>query len=256
MPRKSKAQCARQQNITFARKHRVTVQEESNIDAPDIRMTGDSPREECEEPACGSEDPEMWDDEFENYGEGILGGVEYWEWSKDNKFSDSDSEYDPEDSPESETESEVGLEDLDFDEEENTQKEAELLAFSEALRKAQVNAVALAKAQMTKKHRGKSTGKSLSTLNRIARANAELAKSGQKCISSFFAGREQTVAYSNSDENIKMLDLTPEAAEMELDNEMTETSQVSTFSVSGHEYKTYVCRTTQQDQNLGKIWRR
>jgi len=87
---------------------------------------------------------ETWDDEFENYGEGILGGIESWGWLKDK----SDSEYDPEDSPESETESEVGLE--DFDEEGEIRKEAELLAFSEALRQAQVDAVVLEKAQTTK----------------------------------------------------------------------------------------------------------
>jgi hypothetical protein len=145
MPRKSKAQCARYQNIKFARKSCVIVQklEEPNVDSDvsDIEMT--------EEPVCGSEDPEMRDDEFENYGEGILGGVECWEWSKDSAEFDSDSEYDPEDSPESESESDVGLE--DFDEEKNLQKEAELLAFSEALHQAQANAVALEKAARTTK---------------------------------------------------------------------------------------------------------
>lgn len=53
-----------------------------------------------------------------------------------------------------------------------------------------INAFAFVKAQIIKKHQGKSTEKSLSMLNRIARANTELAKSGQKCISSFFTGRE------------------------------------------------------------------
>jgi hypothetical protein len=152
--------------MIFARKHCVTVQEASkeyDIDTPDNGMTD---VDECEEPVCGSGDPEVWDDESENYGEGVLGG---------NPVSDSDSEDD------SDTESEIGLEDLDFDEDEEKQKEAELLTFSEALREAQVNAVALEKAsQTTKRHRGKFTGKSLSTLNRIARANAMLAKSGQK----------------------------------------------------------------------------
>jgi len=60
MPRKSKAQCARYQNIKFARKSCVIVQklEEPNVDSDvsDIEMT--------EEPVCGSEDPEMRDDEF------------------------------------------------------------------------------------------------------------------------------------------------------------------------------------------------
>jgi hypothetical protein len=73
MPRKSKAQCTRYQNINFAHKNCVIVQkpEEPNIDMSDIEMTGDPLREE---PVCGSKDPEMQDDEFENYGEGILGG--------------------------------------------------------------------------------------------------------------------------------------------------------------------------------------
>jgi hypothetical protein len=159
--------------MTFARKHCVTVQEASeeyNINTHDIGMT---------DVECGNEESDMWDDEFENYGEGLLGGVKYWEWSKVNLVSDSDSEYSE---FEDETGSEVGLEDLDFDEEKEMQKEAELLTFSEALRKAQVNAIALEKASWTtKRQREKYTGKSLSTLNRIARANAVLAKSGQKC---------------------------------------------------------------------------
>jgi hypothetical protein len=141
-----------------------------------------------------------------------------------NPVSDSDSEDD------SDTESEIGLEDLDFDEDEEKQKEAELVTFSEPLREAQVNAVALEKAsQTTKRHRGKSTGKSLSTLNRIARANAMLAKSGQKCISSFFIGRKEA-AMHNLDEDVEMLTA---VAEAEMDDEMTVAFQVSTFSVSG-----------------------
>jgi hypothetical protein len=229
MPRKTKAQRARHQNINFARKNRIIIEELANrdvdtLDARDVEMTADPSRNRCEEPVCGSEDPETWDDEFENYGEGILGGIESWGWLKDK----SDSEYDPEDSPESETESEVGLE--DFDEEGEIRKEAELFAFSEALRQAQVDAVALEKAQTTKRCRGKSTRKSLSTLNRIARANAQLAKSGQQCISSFFVGtwRKQTVA-DNPDENIETASSVE--TETELDDKMTE-AQVSTFLVS------------------------
>jgi len=66
MPCKSKAQCARYQNIKFAHKSfTIWKLEEPNIDVSDIKMT--------EEPVCGSEDPGMWDDEFENYREGILG---------------------------------------------------------------------------------------------------------------------------------------------------------------------------------------
>jgi len=234
MPRKSKAQCARYQNVKFARKSCVIVQklEEPN-DVSNIEMT-----EEHEEPVCGSEDPEMRNDEFENYGEGILGGVECWDWSKDGADFASESEYDPEDSPESETESEVGLEDVD--EEKNLQKEAELLAFSEALHQAQVNAVALEKAsRTTKRHRGKSTGKSLSTIHRIARANAALARSGQKSILSFFIGKKRRVA-DNSDEDLEMMNLIPEVpAEAELDNDITETTYVSSFSFLEHGCKAY-----------------
>jgi hypothetical protein len=182
-------------------------------------MTGNPLRKE---PVCSSKDPEMWDDEFENYGEGILGGIELWE-SKDNSDFNSDSEYDPEDLPESETESEVGLEDLD--EEKNLQKEAELLVFSEALRQAQANAVV--KAGSNKRHRGRSTGKSLSTIHRIARANAALARSGQKSISSFFTGKTQRV----TEEDLEMLNMSPEAAEAESNGEITEMFHVSTFFV-------------------------
>ena len=69
MPCKSKAQCANYQDIKFAHKSCVIVRklEEPNIDVSDIEMT-----EEYEEPVCSSEDPEMGDDEFENYREGIL----------------------------------------------------------------------------------------------------------------------------------------------------------------------------------------
>jgi len=257
MPRKSKAQRARYQNINFARENRVIIQnlnEPPNIDASDIEMTGHPLREE---PVCGSEDPEMRGDEFENFGEGILGGVEHWEWSKDNSDIDSDSEYDPEDSPESKTESEVGVE--DFDEEKNLQKEAELLVFSEALRQAQANAVALEKARTTKRHRGKSTGKSLSTIHRIARVKIALARSGQKSISSFFTGKKQRVTdNSESDKDLKMSNLTPETAEAdaESDDEITEVSHVSTFSEHGFKAYCMYFRTTQQDWNQGKIWRR
>lgn len=229
MPRKTKAQCARHQNINFARNNRIEELANRDVDTLDVRdveMTADPLRNRCEEPVCGSEDPETWDDEFENYGEGILGGIESWGWL--NLKDKSDSEYDPEDSPESETESEVSLE--DFDEEGEIRKEVELLTFSEALRQAQVNAVALEKAQTTKRCRGKSTRKSLSTLNRIARANAQLAKSGQQCISSFFVGNwtKQTVA-DNLDENIETASSVE--TETELDDKMTE-AQVSTFLVS------------------------